>query len=58
MAMAGIKEAVEWIARNDDVDIGSPETGFIISVLLVSDLYRKTPEEIAERVIAFREKHQ
>ena len=53
--MATLQEAVEWIANNDDVDIGDGETGYIISICLVADLFGRWPSEIAWAVNAERE---
>lgn len=40
--MATYKDAVQWIADNDDADLGDPdEGGFIVSIHLVADLFRK-----------------
>ncbi len=40
--MANYKNAVQWIADNDDADLGDPdEGGFIASIRLVADLFRK-----------------
>ncbi len=53
--MASIKEAIRWIADNDEsgeLDIEVMET--LISVLLVADLFGKTPTEIATRVVKVR----
>ena len=53
--MASIKEAIRWIADNDEsgeLDIEVIET--LISVLLVADLFGKTPTEIATRVVKVR----
>lgn len=53
--MATLREAVEWIANNDDVNIGSGQDGYLISVCLVADLFDREPWEIARAVRAERE---
>ena len=45
--MATLQAAVEWIANNDDQDLGNDDDGYIISVYLVADLFGRTPREIA-----------
>ena len=53
--MASLKKAIRWIADNDEsgeLDIEVMET--LISVLLVADLFGKTPTEIATRVVKVR----
>ena len=53
--MASLKKAIAWIADNDEtgeLDIEVMET--LISVLLVADLFGKTPTEIATRVVKVR----
>jgi hypothetical protein len=45
--MPTLKSAVQWIALNDDIDIGDDETGYITSVCLVADLFDRHPHEIA-----------
>jgi hypothetical protein len=53
--MATLREAVEWIANNDDVDIGDGEHGYIISICLIADLFGRWPSEIAGAVVAERD---
>lgn len=53
--MATLREAVEWIANNDDVNIGSEQDGYLISVCLVADLFDREPWEIARAVRQERE---
>jgi hypothetical protein len=53
--MATLREAVEWIANNDDVDIGDDDVGYLISIYLVADLFDRQPWEIAHGVRAERE---
>jgi|GEM_PF-3821664 len=53
--MPTLTEAVQWIANNDDVDIGNQGEGYLISVYLVADLFDREPWEIAHGVRAERE---
>jgi hypothetical protein len=40
--MAKYSDAIQWIADNDDTDLGEPEDGiFIVSICLVADLFGK-----------------
>lgn len=53
----GLRDAVRWIAGNDDQDLGSEEEGgFIMTIMFAADIYGKTPEEIAAMVRRVREK--
>jgi hypothetical protein len=53
--MASIKQAVEWIAVNDETGENDPETvATLISVCLTADLFDKTCEDIAARVLRHR----
>lgn len=46
------KQAVEWIALNDDVGDGSvEEIKGMITVLLVADVYLVKPEGVAKDII-------
>lgn len=51
----GYREAVAWIAYNDDEEIGS-EGGYIVSIMLVADLFGKEPDEVARAVEAKRKR--
>lgn len=59
--MARIREAIEWIADNDNNGEDTPENpdaevnvaGYI-STALVADLFGKSTEYIAEKVMAIR----
>ena len=48
--MATLRKAIEWIANNDDVDLGSDEGGYLISVYMAADLFDRQPAEIARAV--------
>lgn len=51
---ASYKNAIRWIADNDDSDIGNEESGWIISVHLVADLFGKEPRRVALDVLRVR----
>lgn len=55
---ASIKEAVFWIAHNDDPASGPDleELQGQLTVLLVADLFGLTPEEVATRVARERKR--
>ena len=55
MARPSLKAAVEWIANNDDQDLGNTDAGYIISVSLVADLFDRTEEDVAIRVRRHRQ---
>ncbi len=55
--MASYKQAVEWIASNDDAEIGDEDRGYIVSVHLVADLWRKEPKTVARAVERHRRKN-
>jgi len=48
--MPSLRAAVDWIANNEDVDLGSEQDGYVISVYLVADLFDREPVEIARAV--------
>ncbi|MBT9165939.1 MAG: hypothetical protein DDT25_00602 [Chloroflexi bacterium] len=61
--MASYKDAVIWIADNDDSDLGDPNTGtYIVSISLVSDIFGKEPHAVYLDVVRRRKidnaKHQ
>jgi hypothetical protein len=53
--MATLREAVDWIANNDDEDIGNDDVGYLVSIYLVADLFDREPWEIAHGVRAERQ---
>lgn len=54
--VASYMDAVRWIAFNDDCDLGTPDTGFIISICLVADLWREGDQvQVAADVVRVRE---
>lgn len=52
--MPSLRDAIEYIANNDDQDLGDDDTGYIISVCLVAELFGRTAREIAWAVGAER----
>jgi hypothetical protein len=53
---ASYREAVRWIADNDEPDEDDPEfVSELISVQLVADLWRKSPGQVARAVVRARE---
>lgn len=50
MIRPGYREAIRWIAYNDDVDLGNADTGWIISICLVADLWCKDQADVAKAV--------
>ncbi len=56
--MKGIKFAIEWIAMNDEPAETSDAEAIagLVTVALVADLFGKSPEEIARRVLRYRNK--
>ncbi len=51
---AGYREAVEWIAHNDDHDLGDEEVGYTMTVCMVADLWGKECFDVAEAVRKYR----
>jgi hypothetical protein len=53
---AGYREAVQWIAHNDEPGEHDVETmADLVSVLLVADLFGKPADEVARDVVRARE---
>jgi hypothetical protein len=53
----GIKEAIQWIADNDEPGETDPEAmAELVTVLMVSDIFGLPEEEIARRVLIARKK--
>lgn len=48
--MATLRQAIEWIANNDDLDLGSEEDGYLISIYMAADLFDREPDAIARAV--------
>ncbi len=49
--MARYRDAVQWIASNDDQDLGDPaEGGFLVSIQLIADLFGREAETVAADV--------
>lgn len=58
MKRASYREAVEWIAMNDDNAETDPEVvRYQVTVLLVADLFRLEAERVARDVLRYRAKH-
>lgn len=54
---ASIKSAIKWIAENDETaEMDEDVIASLISVMLVADLFGKTPDYIASKVIRERNK--
>ena len=55
--MARYREAVQWIADNDDAELGDPdEGGYIVSVILVADLFGKDANQVYFDVMTRRDR--
>lgn len=54
---ASYREAIAWIAENDEPSFNEVEDiASTLTVLLIADLWRKEPEEVARAVIRYRKK--
>lgn len=54
---AGYKAAVRWIAENDETDIGDEHHGYILTILLVADLWQNgDADKVARDVMKVRAK--
>ncbi len=49
-----LRHAVQWIAFNDDCDIGDAEHGYIISICFAADMFGIDVERIAHAVRVWR----
>jgi hypothetical protein len=49
-------DAIEWIAENDDLDLGSERYGWNLTICLVADLVGMTDAAVAAEVQALRDK--
>lgn len=59
MKRASYREAIEWIARNDDVDTLDEEAvSSYLTTGLVADLFGKEQSEVARAVVRFRLAHR
>ena len=61
--MATYRDAIRWIADNDDSDLGDPSDGtYIVSISLVADIFGKEPHTVYWDVVRRRRidnaKHQ
>jgi hypothetical protein len=49
--MARYKDAIEWIARNDDTEwVNDPNGCESVTAALVADLFNKTDEEVRDDI--------
>lgn len=53
-----LDDGVAWIAENDDPHGAPHEVAGLISVLLLADLFGKSPQAIARRVIRYKNANQ
>lgn len=51
----GYRETIQWIAHNDDVDLGE-DGAYLVSIMMTADLWGKTPEEVVRAVERVRDK--
>ena len=49
-----LRRAVEWLALNDNEDIGNAGTGYITSVCFAADMFGVDVERIAYAVLVWR----
>lgn len=57
MKRASYREAVQWIAVNDEPTDRDPEDiAYYISTVLISDIFGVTPERVARDVVRARER--
>lgn len=52
--VASYRQAIDWIAYNDDCDIGCADDGYIISICLVADLWREGDQETVAKDVVRR----
>lgn len=52
--MISMDDGVAWIAINDDTSGAPHEVANLISVLLLADMFGKTPQSVARRVIRYK----
>lgn len=52
----GYRSAVQWIAGNDDEELGNDDTGYILTVCMVADLWGKEQAQVAADVLKLRGK--
>jgi len=53
----GIREAIEYLAYNDDEELGDVDTGFTTCVTMIAHLFDRQPAEIAGLVETWRASH-
>jgi len=49
-----VHDAIRWIAKNEDPEIGTDDNDYIMTVCLVGDLFNRKSWEIAKAVRAER----
>ena len=55
--MAAYKDGVQWIADNDDANLGEPDDGgYIVTIMLVANIFGKDPDKVYKDVVARRKK--
>jgi hypothetical protein len=53
--MPALRTALEWIADNDDpTELDAGAVAGTVSLLLVADLWKKEPDELAGKVVRLR----
>lgn len=61
MKRASYKEAIAWVAMNDsagDGDALNPDqVKFLITAILVADIFDVTLEKVGKDIVSFRKKH-
>ena len=51
----GYRSAVQGIATNDDQELGSADTGWLVTICMVADLFDKEQDQVGADVERFRE---
>jgi hypothetical protein len=54
--MASYKQAVQWLADNEDAAVSIEEFKDLVAVVLVADLWKKPNELVAKDVFKLRSK--
>lgn len=52
----GIREAVEYLAYNDEQELGDEDHGYTVCVTMMAHLFDREPKDIAEMVMRKRDK--
>ncbi len=56
-AKPGYRGFVEWIAFNDDVELGG-EGGWLVTIMMVADLFGKDADEVGVAVARCRKRNK